>query len=81
MFDDSIRYEIFLGLNARTLYEGCNLSPNPVDILLFDNFFLECDIAQGLIFKGKRSRIFHILTMDVDPGSKNIENFRGGVQW
>ena len=34
-----------------------------------------------MIFKGKRSGIIHNFTMDVDPGYKYIENFRGGVQW
>ena len=79
MFDDSIR-DLF-GFNARTLYEEYNLSPNPVDIISFDNIFLECDIAQGMIFKGRRSGIIHNFTMDVDPGYKYIEKFRGGVQW
>ena len=44
---------------ATTLYEKYIQSPNPVDILSFDNFFLETDIAQGLIFKGKRSAMIH----------------------
>ena len=47
--DDSIRN--LLGFNKTTIYEEYNLSPNPVDVLLFDNIFLECDIAQGMIFK------------------------------
>ena len=34
-----------------------------------------------MIFKGKRSGIIHNFTMDVDPGYKCIEKFRGGVQW
>ena len=34
-----------------------------------------------MIFKGKRSGIIHKITMDVDPGYKYIEKFRGGVQW
>ena len=51
MFDDSIRD--LLGFNARTLYEEYTLSNNPVDILSFDNIFIECNIAQGMIFKGK----------------------------
>ena len=34
-----------------------------------------------MIFKGKRSGIIHNFTMDVDPGYKYIEKFRGGVQW
>ena len=79
MFDDSIRD--FLGLNARTLYEEYNLSHNPVDILYFDKIFLECDIAQGMIFRGKRSGTIHNFTMDVNLGYKYVEKFRGGVQW
>ena len=52
----------------------------PVDTLSFDNIFLECDIAQGMFFKGKRSGKIHNFTMDGDPGYKDIEKFRGGVQ-
>ena len=70
-----------LGFNKRTIYEEYNLSGNPVDILSFDNIFIETDIAQGVIFKGKRSGIIHNFTMDVDPGYKYIEKFRGGVSW
>ena len=33
-------------------------------------FFLECDIAQGMIFRGKGSGNIHNFTMDVDPGYK-----------
>ena len=51
LFDDSIRD--LLGFNARTIYEEYNLSRNPVDILSFDNIFLECDFANGMIFKSK----------------------------
>ena len=79
MFDDSIRD--LLGFNARTLYEEYILSNNPVDILSFDNIFIECNIARGMIFIGKRSGIIHNFTMDVDPGYKYIEKFHGGVQW
>ena len=70
-----------LGFNKTTIFEEYNVSPNPVDILSFDNIFLECNIAQGMIFRGKRSGIIHNFTMDVDPGYKYIEKFRGGVQW
>ena len=79
MYDNNIGN--LLGFNGTILWEECNLSPNPVDILSFDNFLIETDIAQGMIFKGKRSGIIHNFTMDVDPGYKNIEKFRGGVQW
>ena len=51
MFDDSIRD--LLRFKARTFYEEYTLSKNPVDVLSFDNIFVECDIAQGIIFKGK----------------------------
>ena len=63
------------------MYEEYNLSPNPVDILSFDNIVFECDIAQGMILKGKRSGIIQNFTMDVDPGYKYKEKLRSGVQW
>ena len=34
-----------------------------------------------MIFKGRRIGIFHNFTMDVDPGYKYIEKFRGRIQW
>ena len=77
--DDSIRD--LLGFNKTSIYEKYNLSPNPVDIISFDNIFIETDIAQGMIFKGGRTGIIHNLTMGVDPGYKYNEKFRGGVQW
>ena len=77
--DDSKRD--LLGFNKTTIYEEYNLSQNLVDILSFDNFFIECNIVQGIIFKGKRSGVIHKFTMDIDPGYKYIEKFRGGVQW
>ena len=77
MFDDSIRD--LLGNNAITLYEEYTPSNNPVDFLSFDIFFIETDSARGMIFKGKRTGIIHKFIMDVDPGLKHIEKFRGGV--
>ena len=70
-----------LGFNKKTIYDEYNLSDNPVDILSFDNIFIKTDIAQGMIFKGRRSGIIHNLTMDVHLGYKYIEKFRGGVSW
>ena len=64
--DDSIRD--LLRFNKTTIYEEYNLSPNHVDILSFISIFLEFDIAQGMIFKGKRSGKIHNPTMDVNPG-------------
>ena len=78
VFDDSIGN--LLGFNETNLYKEYNLSGNLVDILSSDNFFKHRDIAQGIIFNGKRSGIIHNFTMDVKPGYKYIENFRGGVQ-
>ena len=34
-----------------------------------------------MIFKGKRSGIIHNFIIDVDPGYKYIEKFRGGIHW
>ena len=44
VFEDSIRN--LLGFHETILYKEYNLSPNPVDILSFDIFFLECGIAK-----------------------------------
>ena len=45
--DDSIGDLLRVG--KTTIYEAYNLTPNPVDIILFDKTFLECNIAQGMI--------------------------------
>ena len=79
VFDDTIGD--LLGFNETMLWEEINLSPNPVDIMSFDNFFIHTDIARGVIFRCKRSDIVHNLTMDVDPRYEYIEKFRGGIQW
>ena len=76
--DDTIGH--LPGFNDTMLWEDYNLSPNPVDIFSFDNFFIHTDIAQGMIFNGKRSSIVHNFTMDVNPGYKNVEKFRSGIQ-
>ena len=76
--DDSI--QDLLGFIAGTIYEEYNLSPKPIAIFSFDNFFLECDNAQGIIFKGKTSGIFHNFMMDVDSAYTYIEKFGGGLQ-
>ena len=34
-----------------------------------------------MTIRGKRSRIIHNSTMDVDPGYKYIEKLRGNIQW
>ena len=62
-------------------YREYNLSPNPVDILSFDNNFLERDIAKGTIYKQKRSKILHNWTMLVSPGYKYVESLAGDNTW
>ena len=76
--DDNIKDRLIF--NASKVYIEVNLSPNPVDNLSFDNFLLEFDITQRMIFKGRRSGISHNFTMDADPGYKHMENYRRGVQ-
>ena len=71
--DDSIRD--IMCLNPETIHEKYHLSPNPVDILSIDNIFPEAYVAQGMIFKGKRSRNDHKLTMNVSRGYNYFENF------
>ena len=70
-----------LEFNKSTIDEEYNFSPNPVDIISFDNNFIETDVAQGMIFRGRRTGIIHNLTKDVSPGYKYVERFHGGVCW
>ena len=77
--DDTLRDR--LGFEPKMKHDDYNLSDYPVDILHFDKIFLETDVAQGLISKGTKSGINHNFMMDVDPGYKSLETFRGGVQW
>ena len=70
-----------LGFAKTTIYEEYNISHNPVDIISFDNIFIECDIARGMIYRGKQSNIIHNWTMTVNPGYKYVERFFGGVTW
>ena len=79
VFDDSIRN--LPGFHETILYKEYNLSPNPVDILPFDNIFLEWVIAKGMIYKQKRSGIIHNWTMTVNPGYKYAESVAGGIAW
>ena len=68
-----------LGFGKTTIYEEYNISPSPVDIISFDNIFIECDIARGMIYRGKQSNIIHNWTMTVNPGYKYVERFFGGI--
>ena len=77
VYDNSIGN--LLGFKETFLWEEYNLPDNPVDILSFDNIFIHTDIAQGMIFRGKGSGIIHNFTMDVSPGYKYVEKFRGGI--
>ena len=79
VFDKSIR--ILLGFHETILYKEYLLSPNLVDIVSFDNIFLECDNAQGTILKGKRSGIIQSWTLTTVPDYKNVEKFAGGTSW
>ena len=57
VFDDSIG--TLLGFNEILLWGKYNLSGNPVDILSFDNIFLETDIARGMIWIYYFNKLFH----------------------
>ena len=70
-----------MGFGKITIYEEYNISPNPVDIISFDNIFIETDIAEGMIFRGQRTGIIFNWQMDVNLGYKYFHKFRGGVQW
>ena len=70
-----------LGFTKRKISEEVNFSENPVEIINFDNVFIETNIAKGMIIDGKRTEIIHNFTTDVNPGYRYIEKFRGGIQW
>ena len=70
-----------LGFDSTTKFSEYNQSNNPVDILSFDNIFLETDIAQGMILTGKRPGILHDFTKDVALGYKYFEKIRCGPLW
>ena len=61
--DDSMRN--LLGFDETILYKKYKSSPNPVDIISFDNIFTETDIAKGMIFKRKRSGTIMNFTIQV----------------
>ena len=54
---------------------------NPLEIISFENIFIETDVAQGMNFRGRKTGNTDNFTMDVNPGYKFIEEYRGGVQW
>ena len=68
-----------LRFNRTTKYEEYTLSYNPVDILSSDNVFLECDIAQGMVYERQRSGIIQNWTKPVDPGYEYVESFTGVI--
>ena len=47
----------------------------------FDNIFIECDIARGMIYRGKQSNVIHNWAMTVDPVYIYMERFAGGNNW
>ena len=53
--------------------------PNPLEILSFVDTFLENYIAQGMTFRGKRTEKINNWTMNVNPGYKYVECFKGEV--
>ena len=70
-----------LGIKPVVIHDEYNLSDEPVDILTFDNIFIETDIAHAMIFRSNRWGIIHNFTMAVDPGYNYLQNFCGGIQW
>ena len=60
-FNPDNRIRDLLGVKPKILNKEYNLSDDPVDILSFDNIFLECDIAQGLFSQAKDQELFKTL--------------------
>ena len=70
-----------LAFQLRVIHGNKNLSEKPVDILSFDNIFLEKNIAQGMIFESKRSGSNHKFIVGLHGQYKNIKNLQGGFGW
>ena len=70
-----------LGFNETIIYNEYNLSPNPVDIISFDNIFIETDIAQGIILKANEVVLFIIslwmLTLVISMLKKFVVAYNG----
>ena len=63
------------------LHEESNSSEYPIDVLSFDIKYFQCNVAQGKIFKGRKSGVILNWRMTVDPVYKNVEKFSGGISW
>ena len=70
-----------LGFKSKRISDEINNSDYPVDIIPFDNFSIETEIALGMIIDGKRTGVIHNFTLDVNRGYRYIETFHSGVQW
>ena len=59
-----------LGFKPSVLHEKYNLSPNPVDILLIDDIFVETEFSQGIIFQSRLAGLFHTISWgyECSPG-------------
>ena len=56
-----------LGFEPSVIHDEYYISTYPVHILSLDIIFFKTDLAKGLIFKVKRTRMFDNFTMNVDP--------------
>ena len=56
----------FQRFNPVVVYEKCDLSPSPVDILSFDKIYFENDITKGKVRKINGTRIIHDFATHVD---------------
>ena len=63
--DDSIGD--LLGFKPKVIHKEYTLPDFPVDILSSDKIFVECDVAHGVSFKGRRSCKIHNWTMTLNP--------------
>ena len=70
-----------LGLHETVLFKEYNISPNPVDKISFDNFFIETGIAKRMLFKGKRTGIIHKFSLNANSVYKFVERFSVGITW
>ena len=63
------------------MHEGYTSSGESFDTLSISNIFVQTDIAQGMIFRGKRRGMILKWTVTVGQCYHYVEVFKGCIQW
>ena len=70
-----------MGFKSKVIHEEYNLSDYQVDILSSDNIFIETNIAEAMVFRGRQTGIIIVFTIDGNPIYQYTERFSLGITW